>query len=165
MTSKWICVCSPFSTIGVPYYREQLLSAWNNTLVYEVGNPPAKIDPLILMELRHHEIGAYASNPRKVRRNQAEKTRIIETNGPVLAAPKFLSEKAREHDQEDATERRISEIQEALVNTALSGSTKADVPIMYRNVEIKYSKFGVDDFDFEYESSFPTMYNYANSSY
>ena len=27
-------------------------------------------------------------------------------------------------------------------------SKKSEVPVMYRNVEIKYSKFGVDDFDF-----------------
>ena len=139
---------SPLSTIGMPYYREQLLSAWDNTLVYEVGNPPAKIDPLIMKELRHHEMGAYATNPRKVRRNQAEKTRHLETDESVLAAPKFLSEKARD-DHDDHLERRISDIQEALVRTALGGSTKAEVPIMYRNVEIKYSKFGVDDFDFE----------------
>jgi PAB-dependent poly(A)-specific ribonuclease subunit 2 len=133
----------------MPYYREPLLSAWTSNQLYEVGNPPVKIDPLILQDLRASDIGACARNPRKVRRNQAEKTRVIENNEPTLAAPKFLSEKAREEEKESNTERRISEIQEAMVAAALNGSTKADVPIMYRNVEIKYSKFGVDDFDFK----------------
>lgn len=27
-------------------------------------------------------------------------------------------------------------------------SLKPEAPLMYRNLEIKYSKFGVDDFDF-----------------
>lgn len=66
-----------------------------------------------------------------------------------LQAPKFLSEKAREsaNDPEPAMERRISDVADAIGATDLL-SLKADVPVMYRNVEIKYSKFGVDDFDF-----------------
>jgi PAB-dependent poly(A)-specific ribonuclease subunit 2 len=140
----------PLSTVGIPYYREQLLSAWPGHQMYEVGNPPAKIDPAILGNLRvQSEYGAWATNPRKVRRNQATKTRVTNTNNETLAAPKFLSEKARESDHDDSGNRRISDIQELLVNAALSGSTKTEVPVMYRNVEIKYSKFGVDDFDFK----------------
>lgn len=67
---------------------------------------------------------------------------------PSIQAPKFLSEKARESAKEGATEgRRISDVADALGAAELS-SLKAEVPVMYRNVEIKYSKFGVDDFDF-----------------
>lgn len=137
--------------VGMPYYREQLLSAWPRTQVYEIGNPPFKIDATVLANLTQTDFGGFAPNPRKVRRNQVEKTRAVETNGTALTAPKFLSEKAREPDHNHSSGRRISDaVVEALANTSLKGVTKAEVPLMYRNVEIKYSKFGVDDFDFEW---------------
>ena len=137
--------------VGMPYYREQLLSAWPSTQVYEIGNQRAKVDATILANLTQTDFGGFAPNPRKMRRNQVEKTRTVESNGTALAAPKFLSEKARELDGDQSNSRRISDaVVESLANASLKGSTKAEVPIMYRNVEIKYSKFGVDDFDFEW---------------
>ena len=139
----------------MPYYREQLLSVWSTTQVYEVGNPPPKIDPAILKNAQPHEVGLWAKNPGKVRRNQAEKRRIIESNGGSIAAPKFLSEKAREADSDTSPDQEISDIQDGIANVILSGSTKLDVPVMYRNVEIKYSRFGIDDFDFESVSVVP----------
>lgn len=139
--------------VGLPYYREQLLSAWPSTQVYEIGNPPFKIDATILANLTLTDFGGFAPNTRKVRRNQVEKTRAVEINGTALAAPRFLSEKAREPDNDQSSGRRISDaVVEALANASLKGVTKAEVPLMYRNVEIKYSKFGVDDFDFEWVS-------------
>jgi PAB-dependent poly(A)-specific ribonuclease subunit 2 len=41
---------------------------------------------------------------------------------------------------------------EALTDLHLDDVTRKEVPAMYGNVEIKYSKFGVDDFDFAYVS-------------
>ena len=126
------------------------MSAWSNSLVYEVGDPPAKIDPAILKFARPNELGLWAQNPRKIRRNQAEKTRSSETNGSTISAPKFLSEKAREAEHDQSLDQKVDELQDALAHTLLENATKSDVPITYRNVEIKYSRFGVDDFDFEF---------------
>ncbi|MCJ1313152.1 poly(A)-specific ribonuclease [Agyrium rufum] len=140
----------PLSAIGMPYYREQLLSSWSTNELYEVGNLPTRIDPLILENLRTNEVGAFARNPKKTKRNQVEKSRFIEGNAANLGAPKFLSEKARHSEPPNFVERRISDVVESLAASALAGTAKAEIPAMYRNVEIKYSKFGVDDFDFEY---------------
>lgn len=140
---------SPLNAVGMPYYRETLFSAWPTHLLFEVGTAPSKFDPSILSNLKRADMGAFAPNPRKSRRNQAEpsrhKTRAIESG---LAAPKFLSEKARDTQSQDAG-RRMSDAIDAFQDLATDGALRKDVPVMYRNVEIKYSRFGVEDFDFE----------------
>jgi PAB-dependent poly(A)-specific ribonuclease subunit 2 len=137
----------------MPYYREILLSAWPPGLVFDVGAPPPKIDPLISANLKRTEFGSYAPNPRNTRRNQVQDTRDQEISNDTIAAPKFLSEKAREAASSQIEEKRIGDTLDPLDVAkdvaALEGVTKKDVPVIYRNVEIKYSKFGVDDFDFE----------------
>lgn len=135
--------------IGMPHYREKLLSAWPDDQVYEVGYLPAKVDPEVLKTMLPAQIGYRAANPRKALRNQVHRTRLVESNGTTIVAPKFLSEKARNAEKTPTRSRRISDAVEAFANIALAGNTKAEVPVMYRNVEIKYSKFGIDDFDFQ----------------
>ena len=93
------------------------------------------------------EWGGYGRLARPGQRNVIENTRATETTATSLQAPKILSEKARESANDSSGERRISDVADAIGATELS-SLKAEVPLMYRNVEIKYSKFGVDDFDF-----------------
>lgn len=138
---------SPLSTVGMPYYREQLLSAWPSHLVFEIGAPPSKIDPQLMQTLKNGPFGFSGPNPRKTRRNQVENTRISDKPMPTLQAPKFLSEMAREAADDSGAERKLSDVAD-YITAAERSSLKADVPVMYRNVEIKYSKFGVDDFDF-----------------
>ena len=123
-----------------------MLSAWPSHLVFEVGTPQPKIDQAILRALTRAEFGAHAPNPKKTRRNQVENTRSVDKPLSEIEGPKFLSEQARDGSDDGDAGRRMSDV---LDLSHLRGSIKIDVPVMYRNVEIKYSKFGVDDFDFE----------------
>lgn len=139
----------PLSTVGMPYYREKLLSIWSEDPVYELGFLPPKLDVDVLKHMSPSGIGFRAHNPKKTLRNQTEKLSIIDSNGVALAAPKFLSEKSHEANDEVEKERRISDA-EAFTSPSIVGNVKAEVPAMYRLMEIKYSRYGVDDFDFGY---------------
>jgi PAB-dependent poly(A)-specific ribonuclease subunit 2 len=140
----------PLNTVGMPHYKEQLLSGWPSHLVFEVGAPAPKIDSAILSNMTRTEIGYFAKNPRTKRRNQAEGTRQVDRASDSLSAPKFLSEKTRASLSFTEQETKSAETMEALTDLHLDDVTRKEVPAMYGNVEIKYSKFGVDDFDFAY---------------
>jgi PAB-dependent poly(A)-specific ribonuclease subunit 2 len=138
---------TPLSSIGMPYYRDVLASAWPQ-LIHDAGAPPVKYDAQFISGLKPVEFGLYGRNSRGLRRNQVEHTRVGKIANSGLKAPKFLSEKARESAQSaSAIDDKTDELQSPIGDASVDGK-KADVPVMYRNVEIKYSKFGVDDFDF-----------------
>lgn len=132
----------------MPHYREKLSSAWPLEEVYEFGFLPPRIDSEIIKTMTEAHIGYRGPNAQKTHRNQLTRNRLVDLEDIGLSAPKFLSEKSRRKQSDPNNGRRISDA-ELLANAALAGSTKAEVPVMYRNVEIKYSKFGVDDFDFK----------------
>ncbi|KAF2110710.1 ubiquitin carboxyl-terminal hydrolase-domain-containing protein [Lophiotrema nucula] len=147
---------TPLSTVGMPYYKEHLLSGWPSHLVYEVGAPPAKIDSTILNNMTRTDMGFFAKNPKtSKRRYQVELTRQADRANDALTAPKFLSEKARAAQSSIELDTKAVEAMETLTDLHLDDVTRKDVPAMYGNVEIKYSKFGVDDFDFAYYNQTP----------
>lgn len=96
-------------------------------------------------------MGFFAKNPRTKRRNQVEHARQADRVSESLSAPKFLSEKARAALSFQESNEKTAETMETLTDLHLDDVTRKDVPAMYGNVEIKYSKFGVDDFDFAYD--------------
>ena len=111
------------------------------------------IDPEILRNLRPNPggIGQIAPNPRRSLRNQAENTKPANANDAILAAPKLLSEKARDPKYNIGSADPNNGAAEALLKRALSDNTKADVPNYYANLTIQFGpKLGIEDFDFKY---------------
>lgn len=139
---------TPLNSVGMPFYNDTLLSVWPTT-ISDVGAPPVKFDGTYLSTLQKTEYGLYGrSNPR-YRRNQVENTRDSDKSASIQA-PKFLSEKSREsaHAPTGSTASGTAEeLADPLAITELE-SMMPEAPSMYRTVEIKFSKFGVDDFDF-----------------
>jgi PAB-dependent poly(A)-specific ribonuclease subunit 2 len=148
--------------IGMPYYRDMLLSVWSSSMVHEVGAPPPKIDPTLLASLQKFQTGMMTGevgpNPKKTRRYQKEDTRTLQKSRRPLAPPKFLSEKPRDEVPEQDGQRRMSEdVAKTFAELTVSNNASSHVPVWYQAVEIKYSKFGIEDFDFGY-------YNYTKYS-
>ncbi|TFK42698.1 ubiquitin carboxyl-terminal hydrolase-domain-containing protein [Crucibulum laeve] len=123
---------TPLNTIGLPYYDNQLLSGWSTgfestSLKYP---PPLRIPPQILNAMKTNDNVAYASLPKELRGR-----RNMTLTNPRKGNGRFRSGKPRANELEP----------ESAADDAAS-----DVPRLYRHVEIEYSKFGVEDFDFAF---------------
>ena len=134
----------PLNTVGMPYYRDMLLSAWPDK-ISEVGGLPPRID---MTQMKRSDIGYYANNKARTRPNVVEYTRLEAATNNTIVAPKFLSQKARESN--NSNEEAPADALAAMNDLTIVAETHEDIPNIYKYVEIKYSKFGVDDFDFEY---------------
>ncbi|KDQ59577.1 hypothetical protein JAAARDRAFT_77653 [Jaapia argillacea MUCL 33604] len=122
---------TPLNSVGLPYYNTLLLSSWTPQFVSTKSNfpPPAKIPQQVLNTMRISDNVAYASLPKELkgRRNMV----VV---GPRTEQGRFRSGKGRRNESEPTTPTFDSSIE--------------GIPRCYRKVEIEYSKFGVEDFDF-----------------
>jgi len=130
----------------MPYYHDVLASAWPD-FVHDVGAPPAQIDPQFMATLTPWEFGFFGPNKRGLLRNQVEGGRSAGRAG--LQVPKFLSEKPKTKSAtgSSSVEEEVDKFSNSLHAMEID-SSKTEVPLKYRALEIKYSRFGVDDFDF-----------------
>lgn len=125
--------------VGMPYYTERLCSAiWPRNLAINAGKPSPRIPADILASMKMVDFVGYAPNPGRFLRNQVSPT---STKG--TAKPKFRSEQEKERifGKGDSKE-------ESLLSGGSLGHSAVEPPSYYRQVEIEYSKFGVEDFDF-----------------
>ncbi|KAG8827255.1 poly(A)-specific ribonuclease [Serendipita sp. 399] len=131
---------TPLSSIGMPYYTDYLLSAYDKDLqtVPEHYPPPMKIPPQVLSSLKQVDGVSFAQLPREL-----QGKRNVIPLAPTKRQGRFRSEKGRRPADSPPPE------------PLLDVPTAALVPRHYRRVEIEYSKFGVEDFDFGFFNRTP----------
>ncbi|KAK3384295.1 ubiquitin carboxyl-terminal hydrolase-domain-containing protein [Lasiosphaeria ovina] len=157
---------TPLSSVGMPYYRETLFSAWPADVISDVGAPPAQLDQAFLSSLTKVDWGFYGRNTRGLRRNQFEDTRTAGNASNSMQPPKFLSEKARESASSSNGGGSSDQVADTPTSSELE-CLKPEAPAVYLNLEIKYSKFGVDDFDFGFfnKTRYAGLENHIANSY
>ncbi|GBE82668.1 ubiquitin carboxyl-terminal hydrolase-domain-containing protein [Sparassis latifolia] len=121
---------TPLSSIGVPYYDTHLLSSWTQDFVSTSVHypPPAKIPQIILNTMKINDNVAYASLPKELRGR-----RNVVPSGIRRSEGRFRSGKSRRTPEPDTPDYQYN---------------PDIIPKVYQQVEIEYSKFGVEDFDF-----------------
>lgn len=161
---------SPLNSIGMPYYTSPLLSLLPTSFDFTpspLHHTRVPLDPNILATVKTVDFVGYAPYPASARaagrRNQV-------TPGPGgkggkrrVDVPMFRSEKERAE-----TKKKRDRVVSVRASLALGGgeeltgdfgaqvakleeeedAASAQMPNHYRKVEIKYSRFGVEDFDF-----------------
>ncbi|XP_015605177.1 PAN2-PAN3 deadenylation complex catalytic subunit PAN2 isoform X3 [Cephus cinctus] len=115
---------TPLSTIPMMYTGHTLLSDWPEEYLKKVYRKTPSIDPEILRTMKMQGTIGYAPNPQAFRRNQIpynlEKRRGVVT--------KLFAGDSRSKTED---------------------GTFVAIPKRYRKIEVKYSRLGYDEFDFD----------------
>ncbi|KAH3679886.1 hypothetical protein WICMUC_000629 [Wickerhamomyces mucosus] len=155
----------PLNSIGLPYYKENLLSAWSSQAIFRsAGTIPKNIDPTKFDDLKNIRIdnsntviteGQY-DKEKYGRRNQAKKY-VSLSNGDLgrFLSAKNVSSPLKKKVLSDDSKEQIFDIK------------KGNPPNAFKKLEILYSKFGVEDFDFDsYNSTyFSGLESHVDNSY
>ncbi|XP_070565894.1 PAN2-PAN3 deadenylation complex catalytic subunit PAN2-like [Ptychodera flava] len=118
---------TPLSTIPMPFCDGPLLSDWPESNCFAVHRRPPQIDPEIIRSMNMVQFIGYAPNPGNKRRNQVAYREVSSSGKGKSGKTVPQSPIGRDVDP-----------------------FMCIVPKKYRKVEIKYSKLGVDDFDFKH---------------
>ncbi|KAJ1655918.1 poly(A)-specific ribonuclease [Dispira simplex] len=140
----------PLSYVGLPHYDQPLLSSWSPQSVFTVGKRPPPIDPILLSKAKWNDFVGYAPNLRTHRRNQ-----VVIDKPAGADVPKFRSQQKLENKgQHTSRDSSFSDAKGTMkVPSGFKDSTtqiSITMPNHLKRVEIRYSKFGVEDFDFAF---------------
>lgn len=164
----------PLSAIGMPYYKDLLLSNYASDLTFdkELAKVPVPLDTDLLNEGKGKVIpyDKIKYGPRNVV-NKYQSLREMKNNSAVI--PKFISER---DNQEKTAEVLMSEMSDSdsifqykTINLGTKSASTCKIPNCYSKIKIQYSKFGVEDFDFSYynrsQGEYCGLENHVDNSY
>ncbi|KAK6463024.1 ubiquitin carboxyl-terminal hydrolase-domain-containing protein [Scheffersomyces coipomensis] len=171
----------PLSIIGMPYYKEQLLSAFPYELTFtkELARIPNKIDHDLLMESEKTKgfipYDKVKYGPRNIYKKYQSLKDSSNNSHDGKIVPKFISERASTNSKTlRKTDSSTSIDSEAVSNSSeddsifqYKSSPANKIPNCYSILQIKYSKFGVRDFDFSFynKTEHCGLENHINNSY
>lgn len=153
---------SSLSSIKLPPYTRTLSSVWPSDLKFKVGALPQQIDPEIIRSSETTPNGfTIAKYSKEIfgPRNHVSPQYVINKSGnDGLAVPKFISERDDYVDYysvvEDGLLPEPIKPKKPLVENDYSifeyTCKDNDIPNAFKKQSISYSKFGVDDFDFDF---------------
>ncbi|PCH38436.1 hypothetical protein WOLCODRAFT_97122 [Wolfiporia cocos MD-104 SS10] len=140
---------TPLNVIGMPYYSEPLLSSWTSDFVSAGLHypPPAKIPQQILSTMKTNDNVAYAALPKELRGR-----RNVVVTASKKSNARFRSGRGRQKSEPE---------------TPVFEYDPESIPRPYRKVEIEYSRFGVEDFDFGFynNTEFSGLESHISNSY
>lgn len=169
----------PLNSVGMPYYKESLLSNWPDELIFKVGALPRKIPNELIRNSCSTKKGVLTSKFRRERtsevelrfsdynkskygpRNQVQNWYSLDSNDKKNSIPKFISEKHdgeshgsdSESDEENGTNEKLTSENPRLSQIfeyRPSPTSPLSIPPAFSKLHILYSKFGIEDFDFKF---------------
>ncbi|RLV94499.1 PAB-dependent poly [Spathaspora sp. JA1] len=172
----------PLSCIGMPYYKDLLLSNYASDLkfVKELARVPERINPDLLVEAErnggrfmHYDKTKYGPGNIVKRFDTVVGKTTIKNKSQI---PKFISERTVNGSTSAPTEKNGADEVQAPITEAVDdsifqykNSNLSSVPNCYSRLQIQYSKFGVRDFDFEFYNKTNGLYcgleNHTDNSY
>ncbi|XP_065648134.1 PAN2-PAN3 deadenylation complex catalytic subunit PAN2 isoform X2 [Hydra vulgaris] len=115
----------PLTSIQMPECSEPLLSDWPEHLIKRVDRPTPPLDPEILKNVTMRQFVGYAPNPKTKLRNQVAYILDLDNGSKYPESPMSRD------------------------------GGKCVIPKIYQKVDIKYSKYGVEDFNFKHYNQTP----------
>ncbi|RCK60381.1 PAB-dependent poly(A)-specific ribonuclease subunit PAN2 [Candida viswanathii] len=163
----------PLSIVGMPYYKDLLLSNYPNDLrfVKETAKIPEGIDMELVLESQQHRGAFIPYDKLKYGPGNVYKPYQSLKEFKEIQVPKFISE--RKDGDDEASAGNVPELvaDESIFQYKCNsnGSTNnCKVPNCYSRLQIQYSKFGVKDFDFSYYNrtkDYCGLENHTDNSY
>lgn len=159
---------APLNSIGMPYYKDLLLSNYASDLRFtkETAKLPRQIDYELLLELTRQSGFLPYDKLKYGPRNRVERYQALKELTFQHLNPKFLSEQdttiapVANHKDKDGEDNTIFQYKTQNINS---------IPNCYTKLQIQYSKFGVKDFDFNYynksEGKYCGLENHTENSY